>query len=73
MTRPTQGQNYTAKEGDTLRTIATRAYGLGDKYTLIRNGNQFEFPADTDEDVQPGEQLFIPFDPELINLQNNRA
>jgi nucleoid-associated protein YgaU len=73
MTRPIPGKPYTAQSGDTLPKIAARAYGLSEKWSLIRNANQFEFETETDEDVQPGEKLYIPVDPDLVFLQNNKA
>ena len=70
--RPTPGENYTAKDGDTLPIIAGRAYGLQEKWTLINDANQKEFKTDNQEQVQPGEVLYIPEDPELIALQNTQ-
>lgn len=71
MIRPIPGQNYTAKSGDTLPLIATKAYGLSENWTLIRDANQFQFKTDDQECVQPGEVLFIPIDPVIQGLKNS--
>ncbi len=70
MHRPISGQYYTAESGDTFPVIATRAYGLAENWTLIRDANQLQFKTDDQEAVQPGEVLFIPPDPVLIALKN---
>lgn len=68
--RPTQGESYTVKEGDTLRSIAAQAYGLGENWSLIREANQFATKTDTLEAVNEGEVLFIPVDPEVQDLKD---
>ncbi len=71
--RPIPGQQYTAEPGDTLPIISTRAYGVSENGSLIRDANQFQFKTDTLEEVQPGEVLFIPFDPVIEALKNSQA
>lgn len=73
MSRPKPGENYEAVTGDTLPIIASRAYGLSEKWPLIKNANQFKFKVDNQEQVQPGEVLYIPFDPELVALKNQQS
>lgn len=73
MARSTPGQTYTAVSGDTLPIIASRAYGLSEKWTLIRDSNSIEFKTDNLEEVQPGEVLFIPVDPDIIALKNQQS
>lgn len=68
--KPTPGQNYTAVNGDTLPKIAARAYGLSENWPMILDANQLQFKVDNQEQVQPGEILYIPVDPELENLKN---
>jgi nucleoid-associated protein YgaU len=52
---------YTIQPGDTLQSIAERAYGDGTKWQLIYNApqNQF-FIGDNPDLIQPGQDLFIP-------------
>ncbi|NIA28341.1 MAG: LysM peptidoglycan-binding domain-containing protein [Actinobacteria bacterium] len=66
---PIQGQQYTAEPGDTLPSIAIKS-GWLDNGVAIRDANQFVFTTSNQEEVQPGEVLFIPVDPELVELQN---
>lgn len=73
MTRPIPGQNYTAVTGDTLPIIASRAYGLSEKWILIRNANQLKYKTDNEEEIQPGEVVFIPQDPETVALRNAQS
>jgi nucleoid-associated protein YgaU len=70
MSQPIQGKQYIAREGDTLRSIATRAYGLGENWTLIREANQFALKTIDQESVSEGEILFIPVDPDIQDLKN---
>ena len=72
MIRPTQGGQYTVKNGDTLRTIAAQAYGLAENWTLIRDANQFSLKTDDLESVSEGETLIIPFDPDVQNLRDEQ-
>ena len=72
MTNPTQGEQYTVKEGDTLLSIAARAYGLSENWTLIRDANQFALKTSTLESVSEGETIFIPSDPDIQNLRNEQ-
>lgn len=73
MARPIQGEQYTAREGDTLRNIAARAYGLGENWTLIRDANQFALKVDDQESVGEGEVLFIPVDPDVQDLKDSQS
>ena len=73
MARPIPGEPYTVEPGDTFPSIATKAYGLSDNWPLIRNANQLIFKTDTQEDVEPGEVLFIPLDPDIIGLKNSQS
>lgn len=72
MARPTQGEFYTAEDGDTLPSIAIKA-GLVDNWQLIREANQLTLKTTDQEAVQPGERLYIPEDPVIIALKNSRA
>ncbi len=73
MARPIPGQSYTAVTGDTFPIIAARAYGLSDNWPLIREANQLQFKTDNQEEIKPGEVVFIPFDPEIIALKNTQS
>lgn len=69
MPRPIQGQQYIVQNGDTLPSIAIRA-GLIDNWPLIRDANSFVFKTDNQEQIQTGEVIYIPHDPEIIALKN---
>lgn len=69
MSKPIPGQTYIVQSGDTLPIISTRAYGIPDNAMLIRDANQFVFVTANLDDVQPGEQLFIPVDPVMEQLR----
>jgi prophage tail gpP-like protein len=59
-----QGKNYTVVSGDTLSSIAQKAYGDATKWTIIWKANQ-DSKKNTDPDtVFPGQIFFIPFDPD---------
>lgn len=73
MHRPIPGKYYTAETGDTFPIIATRAYGLAENWTLIRDANQLQFKTDDQECIQPGEVIFIPVDPVIIALKNSQT
>lgn len=51
---------YTVQPRDTLRSIAQRFYGDGNKHTLITEANGI----DTDNVLQVGQELEIPPDPD---------
>ena len=70
MPRPTPGSSYTVQPGDTFPSIATRAYGLSERWPLIRNANQLQFSVSNQEEVSPGEVIYIPVDPEIEFLRN---
>ena len=69
MTTPKQGQFYTAQTGDTLPKIAIRAK-LGTNWPLILDANTLVLKVDDQEQIQPGERIFIPVDQEMVALQN---
>lgn len=72
MSRPIQGEQYTVENGDTLRSIAAEAYGLGENWTLIRDANQFGLKTGAFEGVNEGEIIFIPSDPDIQNLKDEQ-
>lgn len=72
MVRPVQNEQYTVQSGDTLRSIAARAYGLSENWTLIRDANQFTLKTDNLESVSEGENIFIPPDPDIQNLKDEQ-
>lgn len=71
MAKPIPGQTYIVKNGDTLPIISTKAYGVDSNGQLIRDANQIVFATTNLDEVQPGEQLFIPFDPVVVQLKND--
>ena len=68
--RPTQGQYYIVQNGDTFPKIAARAGYISSDWPIIRDANQLELKTNNQEDVQPGEKIFIPFDPSVQELEN---
>jgi len=70
--RPIPGNSYIVQFGDTYPKIAQRAYGISEKWTLIRDCNQLQFRTVGQEDIQPGEVIFIPVDPDIVSLKNSQ-
>ena len=71
MSKPIPGQTYTVQNGDTLPIISTKAYGIDSNGQLIRDANQITLTTSNLDEVQPGEMLFIPFDPLVQQLKND--
>jgi len=69
MARPIPGTFYTVQRGETFKLIAKRAYGIEDKWILIQNANQLEIKKSDTTGILEGETLFIPIDPDLINIR----
>lgn len=67
--KPTPGQQYTVQAGDTYKSIAESAYGLGSKQDLIRDTNQAQIKFSDAEDIAPGSVIIIPEDTELAGLR----
>ncbi|GAC1350452.1 MAG: hypothetical protein NVSMB27_33110 [Ktedonobacteraceae bacterium] len=53
---PTPGSDYTVQQGDTLSSIAQRAYGDGNRWQAIANANNISDP----NLIYAGQVLFIP-------------
>lgn len=60
-----QGKNYIVVVGDTLSSIAQKAYGDPTKWPIIWKANESSKKNDDPEIVFPGDIFFIPFDPDL--------
>src|SRR5579859_2041362 len=56
---PTPGSHYTVQPGDSLFSIAQRAYGDGNLWQKIYDANKQVIGVDPN-DIQPGEVLYIP-------------
>jgi prophage tail gpP-like protein len=65
MSNPAPRSIYTVTSGDTLSSIAQRAYGDGTKWPVIRSANLFSKKSIDPEIIFPGEVLFIPADIEI--------
>lgn len=72
MSRPTPGKPYKTQSGDTMESIAAKAYGLTSKWALIRDANQLEYTISNPSDIQENETIFIPEDPEILQLRAQR-
>lgn len=59
-----QGKNYIVVSGDTLSSIAQKAYGDATKWPIIWKANQLSKKSDDPDTVFPGDTFFIPFDPD---------
>src|SRR2546428_430742 len=56
---PTPGSNYTVQPGDTLFSIAQRAYGDGNKWQIIYDANKQVIGSDPNL-IHPGQILYTP-------------
>ncbi|TME06564.1 MAG: LysM peptidoglycan-binding domain-containing protein [Chloroflexi bacterium] len=59
MAQATPGSNYTVQPGDTLYSIAQRAYGDGNKWQIIYDANKQVIGSNPNL-LRPGEVLYIP-------------
>jgi len=59
MAQATPGSNYTVQPGDTLYSIAQRAYDDGNKWQIIYDANKQVIGSDPNL-LRPGEVLYIP-------------
>ncbi|OLB55936.1 MAG: hypothetical protein AUI01_07200 [Ktedonobacter sp. 13_2_20CM_2_56_8] len=59
MAQATPGSNYTVQPGDTLSSIAQRAYGDANQWQKIYDANKQVIGNDPNL-IRPGEVLFIP-------------
>jgi Dyp-type peroxidase family len=59
---PTPGDIYVVKQGDSLTSIAQRAYGNGNLWPLIYNANK-QVIGNNPNLIQPGQVLHIPLAP----------
>ena len=76
MARPVAGQKYTIVKGDTLWDIASIVYGSGFKYQIIWDANKSNLRSKDPHWIYPGEELWIPADPDRSSLtvdQNETA
>jgi len=69
MAKPTPGKQYTVQQGDTFKSIAESAYGVGSKQDLIRDINQTQIKFSDVEDIAQGTVILIPVDTELAGLR----
>jgi nucleoid-associated protein YgaU len=70
--RPTPGQIYTTKEGDTLENIATEAYGDPNQYPKIQDTNNLSFMTTATNQLPTGTSLVIPEDTDLENIRREQ-
>lgn len=70
--KPTPGQTYTTKQGDTLESIAGDAYGDPNEYPKIQDTNNLSFTTLPGAQLPTGTDLIIPEDTELQNLRNTQ-
>ena len=67
--KPTPGQTYTTKQGDTLELIAAQAYGDPNEYQKIQDTNNLSFTTLPGSQLPTGTSLIIPEDTELENIR----
>lgn len=70
---PVPGQQYTVQAGDTLSSIAARAYGNGSLWPKIKQANQSSLKSSDPDAIFPGEVLIIPVLPELEALKTEQV
>ena len=58
-TSPTPGSNYTVQSGDTLSSIAQRAYGNSNQWQVIYDANKQVIGSNPNL-IYPGQVLYIP-------------
>lgn len=63
--RPTPGKQYTVASGDTLQTIARRAYGNPAKWSKIYRANASVLTSQNADLIYPGEVFYIPPETEV--------
>lgn len=68
--KPTPGQTYTTKQGDTVEQIAAAAYGSTSDQDKILDVNQLQVPLTGTSTIPTGTKLIIPPDTELDNLKS---
>lgn len=69
---PVAGKTYTIVKGDTLWDIATVVYGSGPKYQIIWDANKSNLRSGDPNLIFPGEQLWIPNDPDKSSQSLSR-
>ena len=67
--KPTPGQTYTTKEGDTLETISAESYGDPNLYPRIQDVNNLSFTTLPGSQLPTGTDLIIPEDTDLENIR----
>lgn len=72
MSTPTPGQQYITQAGDTLPSIAVRAYGNAEKWPRLFGAFVKKTKTANQSDVFPGEVINIPVDPVLNNLRRRQ-
>ena len=70
---PKPGSQYTVVAGDTLSSIAERAYGFASLWPRIKQANQGQFKVDNPDDITVGQVLNIPLEPDLNKLKTELA
>ncbi len=70
---PTPGKPYTVQSGDTLSSIAARAYGDDTLWPKIREANQSNLKSDDPNEISPGEIINIPLLPEIEALRTGQV
>lgn len=65
-TNPVQGKTYTVQSGDSLRSIAKRAYGDEMQWSRLYRANVSTLRSSDPSLVYPGEVLFIPLAQEAL-------
>lgn len=69
--KPVAGKRYVIVRGDTLWDIADIVYGSGWKYQIIWDANKSNLRSGDPNLIYPGEELWIPTDPDRNITQSN--
>lgn len=67
--KPTPGQPYTTKTGDTLELISTRAYGYSSKSSDIAAVNASQVNLTPSAEIPTGAEILIPVDNQVDQLR----
>lgn len=70
--KPTPGEEYTTKQGDTFQSISTAAYGIDSGSTRIQDQNPTQILLTATEEIPTGTDLLIPVETENDQIRQGQ-